>query len=232
MPAKNTTPQNYETFDELWAQISTPPACRVGVMADGGAHLYRLDGHPPFMMQFDVAKIYGVEPKKLNEARKRNPAKFKEGTDYFQLDRREVAKCDLAYSGGHLPYAYTKRGAYMFATILQTPEATEQAIRIVEGFMNFDRLLEEQAKPVPAPQPIIQAPKVEIDAADFWKMKAELAELKLEKAETTKRQRKNFTEAEQTIILAMNARGKTPAQIAKEIGRNRNSVESYLRRRR
>lgn len=131
----------------------------------GGMPIHGLPGRPPFMVQGDVARIYGVAPKKLNEARKRNPTKFQAGVDFFPLEKGEVAKCDLAYNGGHLPYAYTRRGAYMFATILQTPEATEQAIRIVEGFMAFEHALEQKAAPAIDPAALTEMIRQAVAAA-------------------------------------------------------------------
>ncbi|MDW7643429.1 MAG: Rha family transcriptional regulator [Desulfuromonadales bacterium] len=75
------------------------------------------------------------------------------------------------------------------------------------------------------------APKIEVDAVEHYKMKAELAELKLEKAEAAKKRRRAFTEADKTVMLAMNARGKTPGQIAAELGRTTSAVRTWLRTR-
>ncbi len=62
-----------------------------------------IPGKPPCMLDRDLAKIYGVSTKRLNEARERNPRKFTEGVDYFQLTKSEVAICDLKLDTGHLP---------------------------------------------------------------------------------------------------------------------------------
>jgi DNA-binding NarL/FixJ family response regulator len=82
------------------------------------------------------------------------------------------------------------------------------------------------------------APKVELDAmeyqqqqADYWRTKYELERLQREKAEAEKKRRRAFTEREKTIMLAMNARGKAPGQIAAEIGRTASSVRTWLRTR-
>ncbi len=191
-------------FPNLFSHDATPQH------ADAQEHLaiYNIEGREPFMLQGDVAGIYGVEVKKLNQARKRNPAKFQEGVHCFQLSEKEaeqlVTKCDRFKNLKHssaLPYGYTRRGAYMFATILQTPEATEQAIRIVEGFMSFEHALERQngpaAPPLPAP-----TPKVELDAmeyqqwqADYWRTKYELERLQREKAEAEKKRRRKANPA-------------------------------------
>lgn len=105
--------------------------------------IVELPGKPPCMLDRDLAKMYGVETKRLNEARERNPRKFVEDVDYFQLTYSEVAICDLDWKGGCLPYVYTKRGAFMFATILNTDEAILHAMSIVEGFCLYSVLIEE-----------------------------------------------------------------------------------------
>ena len=99
--------------------------------------ILELPGKPPCMLDRELAKIYGVSTTRLNEARERNPKKFLEGIDYYVLSKNEIgniANCDIDWKGGHPPYAYTQRGAYMFATILNTDEAILHAMTIVEGF--------------------------------------------------------------------------------------------------
>ncbi len=73
----------------------------------------------------DVAQLYGVETKRINEAVSRNPEKFPEG--YFvELNENEkqevVANCDHLASlkfSPNLPKAFTEKGLYMLATILK-----------------------------------------------------------------------------------------------------------------
>lgn len=108
--------------------------------------ILELPGKPPCMLDRELAKIYGVSTTRLNEARERNPKKFLEGIDYYVLSKNEIgniANCDIDWKGGHPPYAYTKRGAYMFATILNTDEAILHAMTIVEGFCTYSLLMEE-----------------------------------------------------------------------------------------
>ena len=105
--------------------------------------IVELPGKPPCMLDRDLARIYGVNTTRLNEARERNLKKFVEDIDYFQLTKDEIAICDINWDKGHLPYVYTKRGAYMFATILNTDEAILHAMTIVEGFCTYSLLMEE-----------------------------------------------------------------------------------------
>ena len=82
----------------------------------------------------DVAQLYGVETKRVNEAIKNNPNKFPYGY-LFELDKYEkkelVEKFDRFNSLKHStvsPTAFTERGLYMIATILKSAKATETTI--------------------------------------------------------------------------------------------------------
>ncbi len=88
----------------------------------------------------DVADIYGVETKRINEAVKNNPEKFPHGY-IIKLDKNE--KMELVENFDHLsklkhssgyPNAFTEKGLYMLATILKSPKATETTISIIETF--------------------------------------------------------------------------------------------------
>jgi len=88
----------------------------------------------------DVAELYGVEVKRVNEAVKRNTDKFPEGyiITLSDEDKAEVvANCDhlstLKFSHAS-PAAFTEKGLYMLATILKSPYATQTTIAIVETF--------------------------------------------------------------------------------------------------
>lgn len=88
----------------------------------------------------DVAALYGVETKAVNQAVKRNIAKFPESY-MFQLNEHEknevVTNCyhlsNLRFSKT-LPYAFTEKGLYMLATILKSPLAIEATFAIIETF--------------------------------------------------------------------------------------------------
>ena len=91
----------------------------------------------------DVAELYGVETKEINQAVRRNPEKFPESY-IISLTQEE---CDFSRSQivtlndsgrGHnikyLPKAFTEKGLYMLATILKSPTATQTTLAIVETF--------------------------------------------------------------------------------------------------
>ena len=84
----------------------------------------------------DVADIYGVETKRINEAVSNNPEKFPKGY-IITLDKSEktglVENFDRFNKLKHstvVPTAFTERGLYMLATILKSPVATQATIAI------------------------------------------------------------------------------------------------------
>ena len=91
----------------------------------------------------DVAKLYGVETKRINEAVRNNPDKFP--ADYmFALSADESAILRSKFSslehggkGRHSKYnykAFTEKGLYMLATVLKSRRATEATFAIIETF--------------------------------------------------------------------------------------------------
>lgn len=88
----------------------------------------------------DVAALYGVDTKQINQAVSRNLEKFPEGY-VIELTKEEksevVTNCDhlqqLKFSP-NMPKAFTEKGMYMLATILKSAKATETTIRIIETF--------------------------------------------------------------------------------------------------
>lgn len=93
------------------------------------------------MLDFDLAMMYEVETKRLNEQVKRNSTRFPE--DFmFQLTRKEWLnlKSHFAASswGGtrKLPYAFTERGVTMLANALKSDKAITVNIAIVRAFIS------------------------------------------------------------------------------------------------
>ena len=97
------------------------------------------------ILDCDVAELYGVETKRINEAVKNNPEKFPENY-VINVDSKEltILKSNFSTSswGGtrKLPKAFTEKGLYMLATILKSPVATETTIAIVETFAKIREL--------------------------------------------------------------------------------------------
>jgi len=88
----------------------------------------------------DVARLYGVETKRVNEAVSRNLEKFPEGylIELNESEKQEVvANCDHLASlkfSPIFPKAFTEKGLYMLATILKSPKATETTLAIIDTF--------------------------------------------------------------------------------------------------
>jgi hypothetical protein len=97
------------------------------------------------ILDSDVAVLYGVETREINQAVKNNPDKFPKGY-IFQLDKDEwenlKSKILTSSWGGKrkLPVAFGERGLYMLATILKGPRATHTTIAIVETFTKIREL--------------------------------------------------------------------------------------------
>ena len=99
------------------------------------------------ILDSDLARIYGVTTKRLNEQVKRNAKRFP--SDFiFQLtaDEAENLKSQIATSSSHggkrkLPYAFTENGAVMAANVLNSPAAVRMSVFVVRAFVKMRELL-------------------------------------------------------------------------------------------
>ena len=103
------------------------------------------------MLDADLAELYGVETRRLNEQVSRNSERFPE--DFmFQLTDEEFAnlKSQFATSswGGRrkLPYAFTEHGAIMSASVLNSPRAVEASVQVVRAFVRLRQMLSSNAE--------------------------------------------------------------------------------------
>lgn len=108
------------------------------------------------LLDSDVAALYGVETMRVNEAVKNNPDKFPAGY-IFELSKEEKQEVienfdnpKIKFSPA-LPKAFTKKGCYMLATILKSPQATKTTIAIIEAFEKLMELKETVAELSQAP---------------------------------------------------------------------------------
>lgn len=99
------------------------------------------------MIDRDLAELYGVETKRLNEQVRRNIERFPENFR-FQLsdgERNElVAKCDRFNSLKHSasnPFAFTEQGVAMLSAVLRSETAVQTSIRIIEAFVAMRNFL-------------------------------------------------------------------------------------------
>ena len=97
------------------------------------------------ILDSDVAELYGVETKRINEAVSNNPEKFPDGY-IFELDNQEFSDLRSKISTAkfqktrQLPKAFTEKGLYMLATILKSPKAVQTTIAIVEAYAKLKEL--------------------------------------------------------------------------------------------
>jgi len=99
------------------------------------------------MIDADLAELYGVPTKALNQALKRNRDRFP--PDFgFRLSRSEkievVTNCDhlarLKYSPS-VPYAFTEHGAIMAANVLNSPRAVAMSVHVVRAFVRLREVI-------------------------------------------------------------------------------------------
>ena len=103
----------------------------------------------PVIVDADVANLYGVETKRVNEAVRNNPDKFPK--DYmFVLSSEEVAvlrskisTTKLSPKSRTLPKAFTEKGLYMLATIIKSKSALSVSFAIIETFTQVRNLKRE-----------------------------------------------------------------------------------------
>jgi hypothetical protein len=95
----------------------------------------------------DLADLYGVETRALNQAVKRNINRFP-GNFMFQLNDKEKNKlitiCDRFRTLKHAsinPYAFTEHGALMASTVLNSDQAVRMSVYIIQAFVKFREAL-------------------------------------------------------------------------------------------
>ncbi|PWJ12830.1 ORF6N domain-containing protein [[Clostridium] innocuum] len=106
-------------------------------------------------MDSDLAKLYQVETKRLNEAVKRNIARFPEEFR-FQLTEEETeslrsqfATLDESEGRGkhrkYLPHVFTEQGIAMLSAVLRSDVAIQTSIRIMNSFVEMRRFISNNA---------------------------------------------------------------------------------------
>ncbi|OFY66007.1 MAG: DNA-binding protein [Bacteroidetes bacterium RIFCSPLOWO2_02_FULL_36_8] len=97
------------------------------------------------ILDSDVAELYAVSTKEINQAVKNNPEKFPEGY-IFEITKDELVILRSKFLTTKfsktrvLPKAFTKKGLYMLATIIKSPDATQTTLNIVETYDRIENL--------------------------------------------------------------------------------------------
>ena len=101
------------------------------------------------MLDSNLAKLYGVTPKRLNEQVKRNRKRFPERF-MFQLNTEEYGFLRSQFAtlktgrGSHrkyTPFVFTEHGALMLASVLNSPRAIQASILVIDAFVRMRELL-------------------------------------------------------------------------------------------
>jgi len=135
MPARKLTPP--KTAPDLRSRILTIRGQRV-------------------ILDADLAALYGVTTKRLNEQVKRNARRFPRDfiIQLTSTEKKEVvANCDhlreLKFAKS-LPYAFTENGAIMAANVLHSPEAVRMSVFVVRAFIQMRDLLTSNSRELAA----------------------------------------------------------------------------------
>ena len=104
------------------------------------------------LLDRDVAAIYGVETRAVNQAVKRNLDRFPAGY-IFQIDKNECSRSQIVTLNKnkgrrganlkYLPYAFTEKGLYMLATVLKSPRATQATLSIIETYAQVRAMVQD-----------------------------------------------------------------------------------------
>ena len=111
------------------------------------------------MIDRDIAELYGVETKVLNQAVKRNADRFpdrfmfqltkEEASCYFSRSQFVTLKNNTDSRGKnikYLPYAFTEQGVAMLSSVLRSPTAIQVSIKIMDAFVAMRKFLLSNAQ--------------------------------------------------------------------------------------
>ena len=123
------------------------PGARVLIPAEAiERHIFLVRGQK-IMLDYDLAELYGVATKTLNQAVKRNTERFPD--DFmFQLNFQEVRRLRSQFvtlkRGQHIkyrPYAFKEHGILMLSSVLNSERAVQVNIEIMRAFVKLREML-------------------------------------------------------------------------------------------
>ncbi len=125
-----------------------------GALAPGITQQIRVVRGRRVLLDSDLAALYGVTTKRLNEQVRRNLGRFPE--DFvFSLNNQDITSLRSHFAtlksgrGEHRKYsplAFTEHGAIMAATILNSPRAVEMSVYVVRAFVELRQMLASNAE--------------------------------------------------------------------------------------
>ena len=123
------------------------------------------------MLDSDLAKLYGVTTKRLNEQVKRNPDRFP--ADFvYQLTRDEKDRLrsqfatfkDATAKRKYLPYVFTEQGVAMLSSVLQSKDAINVNVEIMRTFVRLRHVIQQDDSLVE------RVSKLELDSDEMKKI--------------------------------------------------------------
>jgi hypothetical protein len=101
------------------------------------------------ILDVDLARIYGVETRVLNQAVRRNLGKFPPDfmfrlnlTEVRQLNRSQTVTASQKHRNPRFrPYAFTEHGAIMAANVLNSPRAVQMSVFVVRAFVRLRQMV-------------------------------------------------------------------------------------------
>lgn len=148
----------------------------------------------PVIADADVANLYGVETKRINEAVRNNPDKFPEdymfvlSSEELSFLRSKFSSTKLSSKSRTLPKVFTEKGLYMLATILKSRSALNVTFAIIETFTQVRNLKRELLDLHKENDPEKQATKMR----HFGKVLSDIVMPDLETSETESTLELNF----------------------------------------
>lgn len=148
----------------------------------------------PVIADADVAALYGVETKRVNEAVRNNPDKFPDdymfvlSTDEVNYLRSKISSTKVSLKSRALTKVFTEKGLYMLATILKSKEALNVSFAIIETFTKVRALKRELVELHKVTDPIQQTSKMQ----HFGKVLSDIVMPDLETSETESMLELNF----------------------------------------
>lgn len=141
--------QDDKSLINIGQDMESASDCNHSIISIEDRILYLRGKH--VMLDRDLADLYGVETKRLNEQVKRNIGRFPDHFR-FQLSDQEkeelVAKCDqfnmLKHSSVN-PFAFTEQGVAMLSAVLKSDTAIRTSIRIIDAFVAMRNFLMNNA---------------------------------------------------------------------------------------
>jgi len=133
-------------MDQMWRRLEVMASPEGGALAPNIAPQIRVVRGRRVLLDPDLAALYGVTTKRLNEQVRRTQQRFPE--DFvFALTNQDVATLGPG-RGTHRKYpplAFTEHGAIMAATILNSPRAVQMSVYVVHAFVQLRQMLASNA---------------------------------------------------------------------------------------